>query len=68
MGIDTNACKPKRKWVVFRLYKQNLRCEIDNYAKKECDGIRLVHCYGTCGSGWTMYLDMAKEVTRLVLQ
>ena len=67
MGIDTNACKPTRECVIFRIYKQNLRCEIDKYAKIECNGIRLVHCYGTCSSGWTIYMDMAKEATRLVL-
>ncbi|MGK3735383.1 MAG: D-amino-acid oxidase, partial [Bacillariaceae sp.] len=71
MGIDTNACQPKEDWVGFRPYRENIRCEIDDtddYAKKDYEKIRLVHCYGTGGSGWTIYTGMAKEATRLVLQ
>jgi len=73
LGIDTDACQPKGEWVGFRPYRQEIRCEIDtkypnNNAKKDYDGIRLVHCYGTGGSGWTIYTGVAKEATRLVLQ
>lgn len=71
MGIDTNACQPKGDWVGFRPYRDNIRCEIDDmddYANKDYDKIRLVHCYGTGGSGWTIYTGMAKEAAKLVLQ
>lgn len=72
-GIDTNACKPKEEWVGFRPYRQEVRCEVDvkyskNNTKMDYDGIRLVHCYGTGGSGWTIYTGLAKEATRLVMQ
>lgn len=67
LGIDTEACQPKEEWVGFRPYRQEIRCEIDaKYSSNE--GIRLVHCYGTGGSGWTIYTGLSKEATRLVLQ
>jgi len=73
LGIDTDACHPKEEWVGFRPYRQEIRCEIDtkysdNNVKNGYDAIRLVHCYGTGGSGWTVYGCLAKEATRLVLQ
>ena len=73
LGIDTKACKPKDEWVGFRPYRQEIRCEIDTkYSNKPASsrhgGIKLVHCYGTGGSGWTIYTGLAKEATRLVLQ
>jgi hypothetical protein len=73
LGIDTSACQPKEEWVGFRPYRQEIRCEIDtnssnNPAINDSNGIRLVHCYGTGGSGWTIYTGLAKEATRLVLQ
>jgi len=73
LGIDTDACHPKEEWVGFRPYRQEIRCEIDakysdKNVKNDFDAIRLVHCYGTGGSGWTVYGGIAKEATRLVLQ
>eukprot|EP00536_Pseudo-nitzschia_multiseries_P005284 jgi/Psemu1/238387/estExt_Genewise1.C_970047 len=73
LGIDTNACRPKEEWVGFRPYRQDIRCEIDSkYSNSNnmtnCNGIRLVHCYGTGGSGWTIYTGLAKEAARLVMQ
>ena len=67
LGIDTDACQPKEEWVGFRPYRQEIRCEIDEQYSSN-DGIRLVHCYGTGGSGWTIYTGLSKEATRLVLQ
>eukprot|EP00533_Pseudo-nitzschia_delicatissima_P010575 CAMPEP_0116097640 /NCGR_PEP_ID=MMETSP0327-20121206/10813_1 /TAXON_ID=44447 /ORGANISM="Pseudo-nitzschia delicatissima, Strain B596" /LENGTH=319 /DNA_ID=CAMNT_0003589405 /DNA_START=156 /DNA_END=1111 /DNA_ORIENTATION=+ len=58
-GIDTDACQPKEEWVGFRPYRQEeIRCEIDEATN---DGIRLVHCYGTGGSGWTIYTGLSRE-------
>jgi len=73
LGIDTDVCHPKEEWVGFRPYRQEIRCEIDtkysdNNVKNGYGAIRLVHCYGTGGSGWTVYGGLAKEATRLVLQ
>ena len=70
LGIDTGACQPKEEWVGFRPYRQQIRCEVDEKysAANINDGIRLVHCYGTGGSGWTIYTGLSKEAARLVLQ
>jgi len=70
VGIDTNASQPKEEWVGFRPYREEIRCEIDsgNSATNDNDGIRLVHCYGSGGSGWTIYSGLSKEATRLVMQ
>ncbi len=66
-GIDTDACQPKEEWVGFRPYRQEIRCEIDETVAANND-IRLVHSYGTGGSGWTIYTGLAKAATKLVLQ
>ncbi|VEU36228.1 unnamed protein product [Pseudo-nitzschia multistriata] len=73
LGIDTNACQPKEEWVGFRPYRQEIRCEIDDEKSmsndtENDDRIRLVHCYGTGGSGWTIYTGLAKEAARLAMQ
>jgi len=74
LGIDTTVCQPKEEWVGFRPFRQTIRCEVGRNSSKnpaidDSDhSIRLVHCYGTGGSGWTIYTGLAKEATRLVLQ
>jgi len=68
LGIDTEACQPKDEWVGFRPVRPKIRCEIDKTFNNAQSDVRLVHCYGTGGSGWTIYTGLAKEVTRLVLQ
>jgi D-amino-acid oxidase len=66
LGIDTGASKPMGEWVGHRPYRAiSTRCEID--AKFSTTDIKLVHCYGTGGSGWTVYTGVAKEATDLVL-
>lgn len=65
LGIDTDACKPKGEWVGFRPYRATTRCESDDH--QSVDGIKLVHCYCTGGSGWTVYTGIAKQATSLVL-
>jgi D-amino-acid oxidase len=66
LGIDTSRCQPKGEWVGFRPYRKVTRCEADSI--HSTNEIRFVHCYGTGGSGWTVYTGVAKEATRLVLQ
>jgi hypothetical protein len=70
VGIDTSTSQPKEEWVGFRPYREEIRCEIDSSdsATNDNDGIRLVHCYGSGGSGWTIYTGLSKEATRLVMQ
>lgn len=73
LGIDTDACQPKEEWVGFRPFRQEIRCEVGERNSKitathDPGGIRLVHCYGSGGSGWTIYTGLAKEATRLILQ
>jgi len=75
LGIDTAVSKPIAEWVGFRPYRETIRCEIDTEettGTTMTDGqkkkIRLVHCYGTGSSGWTIYTGLAKAATKLVLQ
>lgn len=69
MGIDTEASKPKGEWVGFRPYRsKSSRCEVEGGVGGDRTDVRLVHCYGTGGSGWTVYTGIAKEATRLVLE
>merc|ERR1711865_342643 len=77
LGIDTAVSKPSAEWVGFRPYRETIRCEIETEETTSTtimtDGqkkekIRLVHCYGTGGSGWTIYTGLAKAATKLVLQ
>jgi D-amino-acid oxidase len=65
LGIDTDACQPKGEWVGIRPYRELTRCEVDTDYKTE--GIRLVHSYGTGGSGWTVYAGMAKDAVQAIL-
>jgi D-amino-acid oxidase len=65
LGIDTDASQPIGEWVGHRPYRPNTRCEID--AELSTRDMKLVHCYGTGGSGWTVYTGVAKEATDLVL-
>jgi D-amino-acid oxidase len=65
LGIDTGASKHNGEWVGHRPYRAKTRCAIDAELSKT--GLKLVHCYGTGGSGWTVYTGVAKEATNLVL-
>lgn len=65
MGIDTNQSKPIGQWTGFRPIRPCVRLEIDNnYGIDE--GVNVVHNYGHGGSGWTVYVGAAKEVSRLL--
>jgi len=66
LGIDTDACQAKGEWVGFRPYRPTTSCEIDE--EHSSHGIRLIHSYGSGGSGWTVYTGIAKETTSLTLQ
>lgn len=66
MGISTSASSPKGEWAGFRPYRPTTRCEVE-HTKSGSGGIRLVHAYGTGGSGWTVYAGVANEATRLLL-
>ncbi|KAL3918782.1 MAG: hypothetical protein SGARI_007370, partial [Bacillariaceae sp.] len=65
LGIDTKASQPKGEWVGFRPYRPTTRCEIDGNHTSE--SIKLVHSYGTGGSGWTVYTGMAKDAADMIL-
>jgi D-amino-acid oxidase len=66
VGIDTERSKPKGQWTGFRPYRPVSRCEIDQQQYSENAKVRVVHSYGYGGSGWTVYVGCAKEVTRLL--
>lgn len=65
VGIDTDACEPKGEWVGHRPYRPITRCEIDSDVSRS--DMKLVHAYGTGGSGWTVYTGVAKDATDLLL-
>ncbi|KAG7350685.1 FAD dependent oxidoreductase [Nitzschia inconspicua] len=65
LGVDTEASKPKGEWVGHRPYRPVTRCELDSEVSN--NGLKLVHCYGTGGSGWTVYAGVAKDATDLIL-
>jgi D-amino-acid oxidase len=65
LGIDTDACQPKGEWVGHRPYRPVTRCEIDS--EVSTSDLKLVHCYGTGGSGWTVYTGVTKDAVDLVL-
>jgi D-amino-acid oxidase len=67
LGIDTDAVKPKGEWVGIRPYRKITRCEVDDDRWNNSDGIRLIHSYGSGGSGWTVYAGIAKDVVQMIL-
>lgn len=66
LGIDTEASKPKGEWVGFRPYRPTTRVEVDS--QYSSDDLKVVHSYGTGGSGWTVYTGMAKDTTSLIVE
>jgi D-amino-acid oxidase len=70
MGIETSSMlqKPKSEWVGFRPYRPTTRVEKEEIQLNGGNNtIRVVHSYGTGGSGWTVYTGVAKDTVRLVL-
>jgi D-amino-acid oxidase len=67
LGIDTSKSKPLGEWTGFRPYRPTVRLEIDSSIGKEED-ITLVHNYGHGGSGWTVFIGAATEVTSLLVK
>lgn len=61
MGIDTDRVEAINEWVGWRPCRQSVRVEIDEKA-----ALRVVHCYGVGGSGWTVFSGVAKEAVRLL--
>ena len=66
LGIDTDAVKPKGEWVGIRPYRKITRCEVDT--DQSTDGVRLIHSYGSGGSGWTVYTGIANDVVQMILE
>lgn len=65
LGIDTSVERPINEWVGFRPVRPTLRMEIDDKLSLQSK-LRVVHCYGHGGSGWTTYVGCAKEVAGLL--
>lgn len=65
LGIDTNKSKPVGSWTGFRPYRPLVRLEPDTH---HGTNVRLFHCYGFGGSGWTVNVGAAKECASLVLK
>ena len=66
LGIDTLKSKPINEWTGFRPARSSgVRLEIDNKFGVN-EGVRVIHNYGHGGSGWTIFVGAAKEVTNLL--
>ncbi len=65
MGIDTVKAEPCGEWVGFRPTRGVVCLEVDN--RFSSYGVKVVHSYGTGGSGWTVYSGVAKEAVNLLL-
>ena len=67
LGIDTNKAKPVGEWTGFRPYRPTVRLELDSTIGKK-ENITVVHNYGHGGSGWTVFIGAATEVTSLLVR
>jgi D-amino-acid oxidase len=66
MGIDTSASAPVNEWAGFRPLRETVRMEIDQELSS-ASGVRVLHSYGHGGSGWTTFVGVAKDATKLLL-
>jgi len=60
LGIDTSNAKSCGEWVGYRPLRPEARLDIVEME----NGKRIVHCYGHGGSGWTVYVGVAKDVVQ----
>jgi hypothetical protein len=67
LGIDTSRADPLMEYSCFRPSRPTVRVEIDPCIGIQ-EGIKLVHNYGSGGSGWTVFVGQAKEAVRILLQ
>lgn len=65
LGINVEESAPVAEWVGFRPARPTVRCEIDATVG-QAEGVKVAHCYGHGGSGWTVNVGTAREVARLL--
>jgi D-amino-acid oxidase len=64
MGIDLTNANVRGEWAGFRPYRPLVRCE----EEKTDSSVRVIHCYGHGGSGWTVNVGSAKEVVNMLVK
>lgn len=64
MGINTDESMSPNQWVGFRPYRSSARLESDDQWSRQ--GVKVVHSFGYGGSGWTVYVGVAKAAASLV--
>ena len=65
MGIDIDKTKPVGEWVGFRPFRPTSRLEVEEEISA-ASGIRVLHNYGYGGSGWTVFVGVAREAAALI--
>lgn len=64
LGINTKDSDVVGNWVGWRpCRKPSVRLEIE-----EKQGVKVVHSYGHGGSGWTVFVGVAKDTVKLLLE
>lgn len=66
LGIDTSRADPIMEYSCFRPSRPTVRVEMDPCIGRQ-EGIKLLHNYGSGGSGWTVFVGQANEAVRLLL-
>jgi len=66
-GVDTSKASSVGEWTGFRPCRPNVRLEIDKHFGI-AEGVKVIHCYGHGGSGWTTFVGSAKETVDLFEQ
>jgi len=66
LGIDTTRATPIEEWVGFRPIRPTIRVEVDDSGIGQAEGVKVIHNYGSGGSGWTVFVGQSKEAVSLL--